>query len=373
MNPGGARYQRQRLLGVVGYAGQARLAASSAVVIGCGALGTVIADGLARAGVGRLVLVDRDVVEVSNLQRQTLFDTQDAAEGTPKVIAAARRLRAVNPECAVVPVIADVSGELGERVLDVGWAVERARGDGAIEAFEIGATTAGGRASVVIDGTDNFETRYLLNDLCVKHGVPLVYGGAVGTGGTVMAIVPGTTACLRCVFPDAPAAGTSPTCDTVGVLAAAAGVIGNMQAAAALRLMVGSGEEAWTPRLVSVDVWGGVVRSVGLEGARDPACVCCGGRRFEYLEADATRGGAVTLCGAGAVQIGGGVGTRLELAAVHARLARVGASQLGAYFVRARPEGSGVELTIFRDGRAIVRGTEDVSRARAVYSRFVGG
>ena len=214
-DPALARYHRQMLLPSIGEDGQRRLASSTAVIVGCGALGTVSADALVRAGVGRIVIVDRDIVELTNLQRQVLFDESDARAGLPKAAAAARRLGATNSAIRIVPIVADFTSQKAESII-LGTPQD-----------------AGVRAQVVLDGTDNFQTRYLLNDVCVKHGIPLVYGGAVGTTGMTMTIataIDPPTPCLRCVFPEAPAPGSTPTCDTAGILGPVAGIVASLQA-----------------------------------------------------------------------------------------------------------------------------------------------
>lgn len=338
------RYHRQEILPGFGAEGQSRLASSHAMVIGLGALGCPAADLLARAGVGRITLVDRDVVEWTNLQRQTLFDEADARAGRPKAEAGAARLRAVNSSIVIDAVTEDFGGAEAERIV-----------------------TAPPRPDVLIDGTDNFQTRYAINDVAVKLGVPYVYGGAVGTGGMSFAVVPGETACLRCVFPDPPAAGTGATCDTAGIFAPVAAIVGATQAGDAIKIMLGR-RERLSGTLLSFDLWANRRARLDLSGARRADCPCCGGRRFEFLGA---RGdGAVTLCGRNSVQVWPGRG--VDLAGLAERLTRAGAgprSEGGA--VRAEPE-PGVVLTVFADGRAIIAGTTDHAAARSIYARYVG-
>jgi molybdopterin-synthase adenylyltransferase len=283
-----ARYHRQMLLPGIGRDGQEKLLGSSALVVGCGALGCVAAEGLVRAGVGRVVIVDRDVVEETNLQRQVLFDETDAREGRPKAEAGARRLRLVNSEIRIDEVVADVNARNVEGLL---------RG-----------------MDVVVDGTDNFQTRYLVNDACVKLGVPLVYGGVVGTVGMSMTIVPEGSAagsrgaqgtpCLRCVFPEPPPVGSAPTCDTVGVLGAMVGIVGSMQVAEAMKVLLGKWELI-KPVLRQMDIWKGAWREISLAGIDRSSCACCGQRKFEFL--DGSRGdgasGETSLCGTNAVQV----------------------------------------------------------------------
>ena len=336
------RYHRQTLLPFVGPAGQGRLAGARVLLVGCGALGGTVADQLVRAGVGHLRLVDRDVVEWTNLQRQVLFDEADARDGTPKATAAAERLRAVNSAVAVEPVAADVHAGNVERLMD--------------------------GVDVTVDGTDNAETRYLVNDAAVKLGRPWVYGGCVGADGRVMTVRPGGP-CLRCVFPAPPAAGELPTCDTAGVLGPAAAVVAALQAAAVLRLLVGADP---IDALLSLDVWRGRFRSVDV-GPPDPDCPCCGGRRFDFLGRP-VESTAATLCGRNTVQVRPVAPTTVALETVAARLSAAGDVRRSAFLLRFTPAGeAGVVLSVFPDGRTLVAGTADPARARSLVSRYIGG
>lgn len=334
------RYSRQRVLPEIGAEGQERLLASSVLLIGAGALGCAQAQLLARAGVGRMRIADRDLVEIHNLQRQLLFDERDAQERLPKAEAAARRLRSANSSLAVEAVVADVTSGNVEALLD--------------------------GVGVVLDGTDNLETRYLINDACVKRGVPWIYGGAVGTSGMVMAVRPGAGPCLRCLFPEPAPPGSLPTCELSGVLNAAPAVVGALQVVEAIRLLVGAPPRR--PGLLALDLWAGTFRSAAVR--RDEACRCCGLRRFDFLEA--TRAPlAVALCGRHAVQVSPGVSTRLDLAALADRLAAAGAApHVNGLLVHFQAEGC--ELLVFPDGRAIVKGTDDPAVARGLYARYVG-
>ena len=344
-----ARYQRQMLLPAIREAGQAKLAASRVLLVGCGALGTVLADQLVRAGVGFLRVVDRDLVEWSNLQRQVLFDEADARDQKPKAIAAAERLRKINSAVCVEGVVADVHAGNIVRLADLhGGAMP---------------------VDLLLDGTDNAETRYLLNDVAVQHRVPWVYGACVGTEGRVMAVRPGVSACLRCVFPRPPAAGELPTCDTAGVLGPAAGVVASLQAAAAIRLLVDA--EPAEAALVTMDVWAGRFRTVAVGGA-DPACPCCGQRRFKFLEVPLERS-TVQLCGRNAVQIRPASPQAVDLGEVAKRWANVGAVQLTRYLLRCDlPAEPGGSLTLFPDGRLLVQGTSDLALARSIAARYLG-
>ncbi|HEX8913537.1 MAG TPA: ThiF family adenylyltransferase [Humisphaera sp.] len=380
------RYHRQSLLPQVGPAGQAKLANARVLLVGCGALGTTIAEQLVRAGVGFLRVVDRDVVELTNLQRQVLFDEADARDGTPKAVAAARRLSAVNSAVVVVePVVADVhAGNIAE-LAGIGWhgsvprtvsahGVDRRDADHGLEYKTVppNASAPDQPVHLILDGTDNAETRYLVNDLAVRHGVPWVYGACVGVEGRAMAIRPGHTPCLRCVFPEPPGPGELPTCDTAGVLGPAAAVVAATQAAMAIQLLVGA-----TPpeQLVRFDLWRGRFGATPLDDARRPDCPCCGLRRFDFLDAPGGgAGAAVSLCGRNAVQIRpASANARLDLGVLAARLAASTGVQRSPHLLRcAVPGEPGVSLTVFADGRAIVQGVADFARARSVYAKWVG-
>lgn len=352
-----ARYHRQAILPSVGEAGQRKLAASHAMIVGLGALGCPAADLLTRAGVGRISLVDRDVVEWTNLQRQTLYDERDAREATPKAEAAVRRLRAVNSAVRLEALVEDCAGPDAERLV-----------------------APHPRPDVLLDCTDNFATRYTLNDVATKLGIPLVYGGAVGTTGMAMTIVPidgpHRTACLRCLFPDAPAPGSTPTCDTAGIFGPVAAIIGAAQAADALKVLLGR-FDALSGTLLSFDLWANHRQRLDVRSARRADCPCCGdgARRYEFLEG-ANHGSAVTLCGRNSVQVTparGGGPARVDLAALAARLAPHGRFDLGEHALRGRLEAPpGVELTVFADGRAIIGGTTDPVAARTLYARYIG-
>ena len=326
-------------------AGQQRLAASRVLLIGCGALGTTIADQLVRAGIGHLTIVDRDIVELTNLQRQTLYDEADAANETPKAIAAANRLRAVNSAVEVIPRIADVhAGNIAELLR--------------------------GGIDLILDGTDNVQTRYLINDASVKHSIPWVYGAAVGVEGRVMGIVPGTTPCLRCIFPTPPSAAELPACDTAGVLGMAASIVGALQAIEGIKILTGAGS---SHVLMRMDFWTMRMHAVSLAGAQRPNCVCCGAQRFEFL--DALPGtAAVTLCGRNAVQVRPAERLELSLQQMAMKLAAVGIVQQNAYFVKCTlRDPPNVSLTVFADGRTLIQGTSDLGRAKSIHARFVGG
>ena len=332
----GDRYSRQVLFSGIGEAGQRKIGAAHAVIVGCGAIGGASAERLARAGVGRLTLIDRDFIELSNLQRQSLFTEEDARQRMPKAVAAQRRLRQINSEIVIEPRVGDVTARTIGRLV--------------------------GRPDVVVDGADNFETRFLLNDYCVREGVPWVYGGAVAGEGRAMAIVPGRTACLRCAMEEPPAAGRLATCDQVGILGAATGAVGALQSAAALRIL--TGDAPAESRLIILDVWTGEARSVALSRRAD--CAACGKREFAFLNGAAMLASTV-LCGRNMVQITPATETKLDLQALAAK------SKEGTCngFLLTVKEGD-LEMTVFPDGRALIRGTQDEAAARAMYARVLG-
>lgn len=332
------RYSRQVRFAGLGAEGQRRLRASRVAIAGCGALGTLQAAALARAGVGFLRIIDRDYVEPSNLQRQWLFEEADAAERAPKAAAAARRLRLANSDVTCEAAVADLTPENADDLL--------------------------GDVDLILDGTDNFEARYLINDFSVSRDVPWIYGAAVGSYGLTMPIAPGRTPCLKCVYP-APPEGPQPTCETAGVLNAITGAIAALQAGDALKIL-GAGRDAVRARITTVDVWSGEVRQVAL-GERDPECPCCARHEFPHLE---TRARApISLCGRNAVQIHEHRG-KFDLRALGERLAAVAPVRITEFALRASVDP--YELTVFADGRAIIKGTTDPGVARSVYARYVG-
>lgn len=338
----GGRYSRQVLFEGIGEEGQARLAASSAVVVGCGALGSVSSSILVRAGVGRTRLIDRDVVERSNLQRQLLYTEEDLRALKPKALAARDHLRAANPEVQVESVVADLNPDN---------VVELLRG------FD-----------VIIDGTDNFETRFLINDVSIRHDIPWIYGACLGAYGVCMSIVPGSTACLRCLMESPPPPGTTATCDTAGIIAPIIGVIASIQAAEALKLLSGRTEEM-EDGLFSIELWSRRAHSVAVpRGGGRRRCQACDGLEFEFLSG---RGGRpAVLCGRDAVQVMPASGGRLDMDALARRLEGAGSVERSPFLLKFRAEGCA--MTIFPDGRAIVAGTSDVAEARTLYSRYVG-
>jgi adenylyltransferase/sulfurtransferase len=335
------RYSRQTLFAGIGPEGQRRLLDSRAVIIGCGALGSAQAEALARAGVGSLRIIDRDFIEFSNLQRQTMFTESDAAERLPKAIACANHLGEINSAVEVEPEIADVNHSNIQRLIR--------------------------NANVVLDGTDNFATRYLINDACVKQDLNWIYGAAVGSYGVSMTVRPHKTPCLRCVFPEAPPAASAPTCDTSGVIMPIISVVAAVQISEALKLLTGQFESLHNS-LMQFDVWRNEWRQISL---RQPLtdCPTCALGNFETLKADA-REFTTVLCGRRAVQVSPPVTAQVDLAALSRKLESAGEVKANDYLLRFRT--GEYELTVFRDARSIIRGTDDEATARSLYSKYIG-
>ena len=361
------------LLPGIGEEGQKKLCESTALVVGCGALGTVLSDVLARSGVGHLIIVDRDTVELTNLQRQVLFDENDVQEAMPKAEAARRKLAGINSQVNVTAVVDDLNRDNLEKVL-------------------FGTDPKGSIAcpvDVIVDGTDNFETRFLINDGAVKHAIPYVYAGAVGTFGMTFPILPHSgradptpwenagraTPCLRCLFDQAPPPGANPTCETAGVLAPVVSIMASYEAAEAIKILTGNWD-AVSRSILQVDLWTNQIHQFDVAGAYDAGdCVCCRHRRFEYLEGD-KGGSAITLCGRNAVQLARRRSNgRLDFEKISERLRHHGKVITNPFMLRAQitEHGEPYELTLFHDGRAIVKGTEQSKVARSIYDKYVGG
>lgn len=334
------RYARHMRLRVLGPDAQAKLAGACAAVVGLGALGSVASATLARAGVGRLILIDRDLVEAENLQGQVLYEEEDVVERVPKAVAAARRLDRINGQIRIEAAPLDLTPR---NIAD-----------------------ALGGAQVVLDGTDNFETRYLVNDFCVKTGVPWIYTGAIAQHGQVLPIRPGTTACLRCLLPELPPPGSYGTCDTDGILAPVSQVIANLEAVEALKLLTGQ-EAACVRGLLAVDGWHMEMDVVVVP--RAPDCPTCVQRRFEWLEGAGVTDGIV-LCGRDAVQVPGRPGVRLSFDELGPRLATLGKVRWNEHLLRLST--AEYDISLFPDARAIIKGTTDPSVARSLYSRYFG-
>ena len=332
------RYSRQILFPGIGERGQEALLGARVALVGCGALGSFHAAALARAGVGSMVIIDRDYVEPSNLPRQWLFEESDAADALPKAAAAERRLALINSSIHVRGVVADLTASNAEQLL--------------------------GRVDLILDGTDNFDTRYLINDFSVSHSIPWIYGAAVGSYGLAMPVLPGRTPCLRCVYPNPPQS-AQPTCETAGVVNVIASLVASYQVADALKILCGQADRV-EARITTVDVWQGGTRQIAAP-PRDPECPACGRRQFPYLEE--SRREPVRLCGRSAVQVQEREQS-LDLAELKARLERIGEVRANEFAVRffVPP----YEMTIFPDGRAIIKGTSDAGLARSLYARYIG-
>jgi molybdopterin-synthase adenylyltransferase len=332
------KYSRQILFAGIGEPGQQRLLASGAVIIGCGAIGAAAANLLARAGVGRIRIIDRDFVEPSNLQRQTLFDEADALAALPKAIAAERKLRSINSSVSVEGIVADLSPSNAADLL--------------------------AQFDLILDGTDNFETRFLINDFAVQNGKPWIYAAAVASYGLTMTIRPGATPCLACLM-ETQQPGLEQTCDTIGVLGPIVNLIASLEVAEAIKLLAGR-DDALHGRLISCDIWSGHVQSIRIP--RNPDCPVCARREFSYLNGQAQP--HITMCGRDSVQIH--ERTRvLDLALLRNRLSpTVSDVRHNEFLLRFRVPP--YEMTVFSDGRAILKGTKDPAVARSLYARYIG-
>jgi molybdopterin/thiamine biosynthesis adenylyltransferase len=338
------RYRRQIRFAPLGEAGQRRLAAARVLVCGCGALGSVASDLLVRAGVGFVRIVDRDFLEADNLHRQVLFDETDVAEELPKAVAAARRLAQINSSITIEPAVADVTAANIRSLAD--------------------------NVDAIVDGTDSFETRYLLNDYAIANGKPWVFGGCVGAEGQMLAILPGETPCLSCIMPEPPPAEAQPTCETAGVIGPIVSVVASLQAAEALKILSGN-IAAVNRRMTIVDLWRNELRSIGVASLRDgSSCRTCGQRDFPWLEG--RRGvAAISLCGRNAVQLSSESADGVSLVELASKLRQVGRVTANAYLLRC--EVDKYRLTVFADGRTIVGGTADPAEARVEHARYIGG
>ena len=338
-----SRYHRQCLFQKIGEEGQKKIASSRITIVGCGALGTVLASTLVRAGVGFVRIVDRDFIELNNLQRQVIFSEEDIRNHLPKAVAAAKQLKKINSEVQIEAVVSDVNFTNVEKLIrDV---------------------------NLVLDGTDNFETRFLLNDACVKLGKPWIYSAVVGCHGLTLSIVPGKTPCLRCVFESAPPPELTPTCDTAGIIAPASTVIASLAATEALKFLSGN-EGDLNPTLYSYDVWTRETKSFHLEGLRDATdCPTCRHQRFEYLSGSSAPK-TTTLCGRNAVQITRPDRITLDFKELESRLKKVGEVKSNSFMLQATT--GGYEFTVFPDGRAIIKGTNDPAQAKVIYSKYIG-
>jgi len=345
MEPEFERYSKQILFADFDEERQKKLLASRVLLCGCGALGTVLAETLVRAGVGSIRLVDRDFVEMSNLQRQVLFDEQDVADHLPKAISAAEKLSRINSDVTVEPIVAD------------------------IDYTNILQFTEG--VDLILDGTDNFEIRFLINDVSLETGIPWIYAGVIGSHGQTMTIFPGKTACLRCLIDSVPEPGSTETCDTAGVLGPAVNVVASLEAIDALKILSGQSELV-SPTLTVLDVWDGSFRQMSIKDLRDRAdCPAC--KRGERVWLSGTEGSqTIVLCGRNAVQVSPQQKVNFKFEELVQKLKEAGEVEHNAYLLRLILRNPDYEVTVFRDGRAIIKGTEEIGIARGIYSRYIG-
>jgi adenylyltransferase/sulfurtransferase len=349
-----SRYSRQIFFAPIGAAGQKKIAAATVAIIGLGALGSASANALARAGVGRLKLIDRDVLELSNLQRQILYTEEDVRQQLPKAVAAQKRLAAINSEISIEAYPTELHADSIYRLLE--------------------------KVQVLVDACDNFETRFLINDFCAKEKIPWVYGACVGSYGLALTVVPGVTPCFRCLVQNLPPPGSSPGCDTVGIINSISATIAAVQVAETLKLIVGA-KESLRQKLLIVDIWQNMFQEIDLKKRWDPAaCPVCSGREYEFL----TGGSASTaaaLCGRNAVHLRPPGEVKLNLKELERRLVPVLIQRGNAtsghdkihhneYLLKFTVDG--LEMTLFADGRAIVHGTDEVAKARSLYAKYVG-
>lgn len=338
------RYSRQVLFAPIGQSGQEKLMSSRAAIVGMGALGTVLANHLVRAGVGYVRIIDRDFVEESNLQRQMLYEEQDALESRPKAEAAKQRLNSINSLVHIDAHVTDLNPANAEELLT--------------------------GVDLVLDGTDNFSVRFLINDVCVKHGIPWIYGGAVSSRGVVAAIRPGETPCLRCLFSQPPGQGAAETCDTAGVIGPIIHVVASYQATEALKLLSGDNSHL-NKGMLHFDLWHNFQGAVDVSGGRSDSCPCCGQRSFDYLSAEITGETIQSLCGRNSVQIVPVRKRKLNLEEWEETLRKLGPTTRNPFLLKFNPQPE-LTLVLFPDGRAMVQGTSDPAAAKSLYSRYVG-
>lgn len=338
------RYSRQVLFSPIGQEGQRKLGGSRVAIVGMGALGTVLANHMVRAGVGYVRLIDRDFVDTSNLQRQMLYDEEDAASTTPKAIAAAKRLQLVNSQVTIEPHVTDLNSLNAEQMLS--------------------------DVDLILDGTDNFSVRFLINDVSIKLGIPWIYGGAVASRGVSLTILPGQTPCLRCLFTQAPAAGTTETCDTAGVIGGIIHVVASFQATEALKLLVGANEQL-NLRMQQWDLWFNQNSAISVAGALKSDCPACAMKQYDYLEVSVESDTIQSLCGRNSVQIHPVIPSFKPLEYWEERLKPLGPVEKNRFLLKfeAAPD---LHMIIFPDGRVLIQGTEDLIQAKSLYSRYIG-
>ena len=332
-----SRYSRQIILQNIGEEGQEKLLNSSVAIVGCGALGTVAVNNLARAGVGKILIIDRDFVELNNLQRQMLFDENDV--GAPKAVAAAEKIASINSDIEVHPIIKDINYTNIEEILN--------------------------GVDLVIDGTDNIQTRMLINDVCVKNKIPWIYTGAIGTSGMSMNILP-DKACIRCLYPGIPKAGSLPTCDTMGVLNTITVIMGSIETTEAIKILLGFYDniESTNSNLLVYDTWNHSFDSIMVK--KNEKCECCGKENYEFIDSDEQEI-ITSLCGRNAIQITPADPKELSLKSIGEKLGTVKCSDFIMLF-----KNDETEISLFRDGRAIIKGTDDEIVARTIYARYIG-
>ncbi len=338
------RYSRQMLFQPIGPSGQQKLSNSRVVIVGMGALGTVLANHMVRAGIGYVRIIDRDYVEWSNLQRQMLYEESDAQGMVPKAEAAAARLRLINREITIDAHVADLNSWNAEELL--------------------------GGTDLILDGSDNFGVRFLINDVAVKHNIPWIYGGAVSTRGVSQTIIPGKTPCLRCLFGDASGQTNTDTCDTIGVLGPIIHVIASRQSIEALKWLTGN-ESAMDLRLWQTDLWTNQAGSIDTSTAKNADCLTCARHQFDFLEQSVSGNWTQSLCGRNSVQVNPPLSSNIDLEQFEQIWKALGETERNPFLLRLHlPEH--ITLVLFKDGRLLVQGTSDLLRARSLYSRYVG-
>ena len=335
-----SRYSRQEILQNIGEEGQKKLLNSSVAIVGCGALGTVAANNLARAGIGKISIIDRDFVELNNLQRQMLFDENDV--GAPKAVAAAEKIASINSDIEVNPIIKDVNYTNIEEILN--------------------------NVDLVIDGTDNIQTRMLINDVCVKNRIPWIYTGAIGTSGMSMNILP-DKACIRCLYPGIPKAGSLPTCDTMGVLNTITVIMGSIETTEAIKILLGFYDEieSTNSNLLVYDTWNQSFDSIIVK--KNEKCECCGNENYEFIDSDEQEI-ITSLCGRNAIQITPADPKELSLNIIGEKLEKLGTVKCSDFIMLFKNDET--EISLFRDGRAIIKGTDNEMVARTIYARYIG-
>ena len=337
------RYSRQHLFPFIGREGQAKLLNSRVAIVGMGALGTALANHMVRSGVGYIRIMDRDFVEFSNLQRQMLFDEEDAKQGKPKAIAAKEKMNAINSGVVVDAHVTDLTWKNAEELLT--------------------------GVDLIIDGTDNFDVRYLVNDVAVKHGIPWIYGGAVSSRGMTFTIIPEQTPCFRCIFPEAPAPGTAQTCDTAGVIGPIIQVVAAYQATEALKFLVGDHNHMSTG-LRNFELWQNDYSEINIKNARNEECPTCGHHHFDYLDPQDKSEKVVSLCGRDTIQITPGTDVKIDLKRLASNLDSVGRVEETPFLLRFYIED--YKMTIFPDGRTLVQGTDDLIVAKNLFTKYIG-